>query len=174
MHAFPDLAEASVDRSSQFRAAMRSMAATVTIVSTKSGDQRHGMTATAVTSVSMAPPSILVAVNRSASVHPALARDGPLCINILSECHKGLCADFSGAKKGEDRFQENDWGERFGVPYLINAQSNVFCTIEETLDYGTHTLFLCRVDDVRLGRSSRPLVYLAGGFIPAIKVAPCR
>lgn len=173
MYAFSNQADGRIDRSSQFRVAMRSMAATVTIVSTKSGDQRHGMTATAVTSVSMAPPSILVAVNRSASVHPALTRGGPLCVNVLSECHRRLCADFSGAKKGEDRFQGNDWGERFGVPYLVGAQSNVFCTIEETLDYGTHTLFLCRVDDVQLGRSSQPLVYLAGGFIPAVKVAPC-
>lgn len=43
-----------------FRKAMRRFAATVSVISARQGVERHAMTATAVTSLSMAPPSLLV------------------------------------------------------------------------------------------------------------------
>lgn len=150
-----------------FRLAMRSMAATVTILSTAACGRRYGMTATAVTSVSMAPPSLLVSVNREASIHSPLSREKRLCVNVLAESQQRLCADFSGGKTGEERFQDGEWALRDGLPYLLDAQANIFCLVDHPLDYGTHTLFLCRVADVRLPGAKSPLVYLAGGFLPA-------
>ena len=49
-----------------FRAAMRRVASTVTVVTTGGPFSRHGMTATAVTSVSADPPSLLVCINQGA------------------------------------------------------------------------------------------------------------
>ena len=60
----------------QFRQAMRHLAATVTIVSTEADGTRYGMTATAVTSVSMEPPSILAAVNKRNWFHQHVSRKG--------------------------------------------------------------------------------------------------
>lgn len=160
-------APASVPELSEpFRQAMRSMAATVTILSTAANGRRFGMTATAVTSVSLSPPSLLVSVNRSASIHAPLDREKRLCVNVLAETQQRLCADFSGGKTGEERFQDQDWDQRAGIPYLIEAQANIFCAIDHRLDYGTHSLFVCRVNNVRLPSAKSPLVYLAGGFLP--------
>src|SRR3546814_15206357 len=67
-----------------FRAAMRRLAATVTVISTRADDGiRHGMTATAVTSVSADPPAVLACVNRSAALHAQLHLGPLFCINLL-------------------------------------------------------------------------------------------
>jgi len=51
-----------------FNQAMRRLAATVTPITAGSGDGRTGMAATAVASATTEPPTLLVAVNRSASL----------------------------------------------------------------------------------------------------------
>jgi flavin reductase len=56
----------SPELSRNFREAMRRLAATVNVVTARSGERCFGMTATAVTSLSMDPVSALVCVNRSA------------------------------------------------------------------------------------------------------------
>ncbi len=66
-----------------FRKAMRRLASAVTVISTAHDDRRHGMTATAVTSVSSAPPSLLACINRSASLHAPLLASRRFCVNIL-------------------------------------------------------------------------------------------
>ena len=58
---------------SSFRTAMRHVAATVYAVTTGHGGGRYGILATAVSSLSFEPPSLLVCVNRSASLHAPLA-----------------------------------------------------------------------------------------------------
>src|SRR6516164_620566 len=65
-----------------FRKAMRTLASAVSIVSTAYDNRRFGMTATAVCSLSMQPPTILVCVNQLTSLHHPLLSAGRFCINI--------------------------------------------------------------------------------------------
>lgn len=145
---------------------MRGMASTVTIVTTAFNGRYHGMTATAVTSVSMSPPSLLVAVNRSASIHSPLVGRRQFCVNLLSEQHAGECQDFSGRKQGIERFSSGKWSEWSGMPYLEDAKANLFCDLDGTIDYGTHTICLGRVIELLQHGDGTPLVYLAGDFLP--------
>ena len=65
--------------SDDFREGMRQLAAGVTIVTTSIGDQRIGLTATAVCSLSAEPPMLLACVNREAGAHdPDAAEPGLL------------------------------------------------------------------------------------------------
>ena len=59
-----------------FKKGMRHLAASVTLITTKVQDQRGGLTATAVCSVSAEPPQILVCVNKSASAHDPIGEAG--------------------------------------------------------------------------------------------------
>ena len=52
----------------EFRRAMRSLCSGVSIISAGYKGKQFGMTATAVTSVSMTPPSLLVCINKSARI----------------------------------------------------------------------------------------------------------
>jgi flavin reductase (DIM6/NTAB) family NADH-FMN oxidoreductase RutF len=64
---------------------MRCIAATVIIVTADDGERYHGMTATAVTSLCMEPPSLLVCVNQKAFLHDMLLRAANFCVNVLHQ-----------------------------------------------------------------------------------------
>lgn len=150
---YPDLTGA-------FRDAMRRFAATVTIVTACDHTRRHGMTATAVTSVSMDPPSLLVCVNQKALLHDILGRARHFCVNVLTHDQAALSAAFSGATTALDRFDVGTWGEtQEGVPYLKDAQSNLFCRKSGALPFGTHTILIGTVEAVGLGAAAAPLLY---------------
>jgi flavin reductase (DIM6/NTAB) family NADH-FMN oxidoreductase RutF len=79
-----------------FRQGMRRLAAGVTIVTTIHDGERSGLTATAVTSLSVDPPQLLVCVNREAGSHDLIRRGERMCVNVLSHAHKNLAARFAG------------------------------------------------------------------------------
>lgn len=158
---------------SEFKRAMRRLAATVTIISTVDArGQRHGMTATAVNSVSMDPPSLLICVNRSASIHdPLLARER-FCVNVLTTEHEALVAAFGGQLKGDERFAVGDWhGKADDVPYLGSAQSNLFCDIVNVMTFGTHSIVIGQVSAVCVQEQIRPLIFTDGKLGAAAPLA---
>src|SRR6516225_2080093 len=115
-------------KGAEFRDAMRRFATTVSIISCASGGCRYGMSATAVTSLSVDPPSLLVCVNKSTATHRALSRGGRFCINVLRSFHSHLSQAFSGKLKGEDQFSVGAWRDtEERLPYLTDAQANLFC-----------------------------------------------
>lgn len=152
-----------------FRLAMRRLAATVTIITTNDGGVRHGMTATAVTSVCADPPSILFCVNQSASIHAPLKVGSQVCINLLKAAHTELSRVFSGKLEGEARFAHGKWdaGE-YGVPYLADAQANIFGTVEMLMAYGTHSIYIARVTRAIVHPDVAPLVYQDGAYATAV------
>lgn len=125
-----------------------------------------GMTATAVTSLTVEPPALLTCVNRAAGIHGALTMGHPFCINILASGHDELSAAFGGKVAPERRFDIGAWqGGNAETPYLADAQSNLFCTVDGLHDYGTHTIVIGRVDSVRLHGLVRPLIFGDGRYI---------
>jgi flavin reductase (DIM6/NTAB) family NADH-FMN oxidoreductase RutF len=147
---------------SGFKLAMRRLAATVTIVSTADDEGYHGLAATAVTSVSTEPPSILACINRSASPSEVLMQRGRFAVNILHADNADLVPIFSGKIKGPERFTHGIWDHLNGVPVLTNAQAVMVCTLAEKLVFGTHTIVVGTVDAVRIREDIDPLVYQDG------------
>jgi len=147
-----------------FKLAMRRLAATVTIVSTADDDGYHGLAATAVTSVSTEPPSILACINRSASPSEVLMKRGRFAVNILHAENAGLVPIFSGKIKGPERFSHGIWHHLDGVPVLSDAQAVIVCTLAETLVFGTHTVVIGTVDAVSIREDIDPLIYQDGYF----------
>ena len=156
--------DASLDTA--FRAAMRRLAATVTVISTQANGLRLGMSATAVTSVSAAPPAVLACVNRSAALHAQLGLGRRLCINLLHCSQQRLSEVFAGGLEGDIRFSEGDWlNNAEGVPYLADAQANIFCEVEALHAYGTHSVCIGRVTAVACRADVAPLVYQDGTYM---------
>lgn len=155
-----------------FREAMRRLAASVMIVSSRDRQgQPHGMVASSVIPVSTDPPSMLVAVNRDASLHPVLLQSRRLCINLLADDQHHLLAPFSQTALRPQRFRSDDWFNAWSsdveqLPWLPGAAAVIDCAVELATDYGTHTLFVGRVLSVHCAtpptHAIAPLVWLAG------------
>ncbi len=146
-----------------FRTAMRRVANTVTIVSVQSGAERHGTTATSVTSISMEPPSILICFNKTSRLRRFLTNEDRFCVNVLHTDNLQTSKIFSSPMSGPERFAHGDWqADEFSVPYLVNAQANLFCHKEKEISYGSHTIFIGRVTGARARADISPLLYRDG------------
>ena len=151
-----------------FRKAMRRLAGGVALVTSWDGRRRYGMPMTAVMSLAMEPPSLVIAVNRSASIHPALKAGSPFCVNLLKHASEEMCRRFA-ALAPEDRFTVGDWGEGLrGTPYLKNAQAAIFCDVGPVHDFGTHSLIVGVVSDAWMDEHVSPLVHLDGRYVPGL------
>jgi len=147
-----------------FRTAMRRYPATVTIVTTRHGSLDAGMTATAVTSVSMEPPALLVCVNRGVGFHTAIENAGEFCVNVLREEQQEMAAAFGGGKPPHERFTDGTWQRLDGVPYLPKAQANIFCRRTAVFPYGTHSIVIGEVIRLHLHDEVAPLIYVDGRY----------
>lgn len=153
-----------------FRHAMRRLATTIALITSGSGDHWTGMAATAVMSVTTEPPTLLIAVNRTASIHPVLSNAERFCVNLLAERHKDLVSIFSGRKKGLERFESGAWiAGADGIPVLSDALASLVCRITQTLDVTTHTLFIGEVENVVNHAQISPLIWVDGTFAGATR-----
>ncbi len=148
-----------------FRLAMRRLTSAVSVVTTAHDQVRHGITVTSVTSVSMAPPSLLFCVNRNSKMHDPLIRAGRFCINILQGHQIDIADAFSGRFPETDRFLSGEWAsDDEHCPYLIEAQANVFCDTDALSSYGTHSIVIGKVREVAVRGQVAPLLYQDGQY----------
>lgn len=160
---------------SQFRTAMSRLGAAVNIITTDGEAGRHGMTASAVCSVSDEPASLLVCINRSSRMNTVLARNGVLCINVLSAEHEELSGIFAtGSLPMEERFARAEWIDTpLGVPALTGALTTFCCRVESVSEVGTHGVFFCRVENLITRADGEGLIYFGRGYhrLPLPKAA---
>jgi flavin reductase (DIM6/NTAB) family NADH-FMN oxidoreductase RutF len=156
------------------RLAMRRLAASVVIVSARSSERRYAITLSAVTSLSMEPPSLLVCINRAASIYPILEAGADFCVNLLSGAHRQLSIACSGKEKGEGRFATGNWrdDQATGVPFLDDAPASLICAMDGIHGYGTHGIFIGKVKTIYLQGAADPLVYLDGTYTSVVPVIP--
>ena len=148
-----------------FRQAMRRLASAVAVVATARGEEWLGMTATSVTSLSMDPPSLLVCINRNATIHSAITPGVAFSINILHEGQSAVSAAFGGGAKGAERFRSGDWqANEAGTPVLLDAAAAIACVADASMDYGTHTIVIGKVRQTLLSPCEAPLIYVNGRY----------
>jgi flavin reductase (DIM6/NTAB) family NADH-FMN oxidoreductase RutF len=151
---------------SNFKNAMRRLTSTVCLITTAHEGVWHGMTATAVTSLSMSPCSLLVCINESNAFHSVISQSKHFCVNLLSTQHEELSGVFAGKRKGPARFEVGNWqAHPSGLPFLDDALSSVFCDVDASWQYQTHTIFVGLVRDVHSSESITPLLYQNGGYV---------
>ena len=100
--------EGAVALDSLFRSAMRDLASGVSVITVGRGEDRTGMTATSLTSLSVDPPSILICVNRSSSTWPALQAHRHFGVNLLRASQRPIAERFAGrdGAKGSHRYAD--------------------------------------------------------------------
>ena len=152
-----------------FRAAMRQVAGAVTVVTTRglNGEPR-GVTATAVCSLTVEPPSVVACINRDTWVGQIAPESGNFCVNVLTRAQQSVAEAFAGRTTlaGAERFQVGDWQDAgTGAPVLDGAIASFDCDLEQAVDFATHVILIGRVrKTVSDNSGAEPLVYVGGGF----------
>ncbi|NLH79295.1 MAG: flavin reductase [Phyllobacteriaceae bacterium] len=126
-----------------------------------------GATMTAVTSVTDAPPTVLVCLNRSGRLNAILRANGVFSVNTLVAGDEALAGVFAGVGGLDhpERFTHGQWTHgATGAPLLEGARATLDCRISECVDVGSHTVFFGVVEAVALGEARPALVYVDRGY----------
>ena len=152
--------------SREFRNVMGRFATGVTVVTTRVGHELRGMTANAVTSLSLHPPMMLVCIDRSASLHPFFEVAEAFAVNILA-ADQHLASEFF-ARHSDQSAELGGFPHHAGatgVPLLDDALAAVECQITERYAGGDHTIVVGHVVAVHNARPDvAPLVFFGGAY----------
>lgn len=148
-----------------FRGAMRRLASGVALVSTAdAAGNRYGIAMTAFMSLSMDPPSLLLAVNRTASLCAPLLDRGLFAVNIMAAEQQAECEAFV-ARPPAERFASAEWAlDESGMPVVSNAVARIICEVGQAESFGSHMIIKGLVRTVALGEDRSPLVYVNGRY----------
>lgn len=163
----------AMSRADAFKSGMRKFASGVALITSAAAGHRAGLVATAISSVSTAPPTLLVCINRSASAHEVIDRSEVYAVNLLAAADLDLVDVFSKSARRAERFTSGDWQTQItGAPVLASALAAFDCKVVQRLAYETHTIFLGEVLQVRIaGQDVDPLLYMDSAFRRLERVA---
>jgi flavin reductase len=143
-----------------YRNAMSRLGAAVNIITTDGAAGLSGFTASAVCSVTDEPPTLLICLNRTASVYSAFQTNGVLCVNVLAAGQQALSGVFGGKTSMADRFAAARWSrDATGSPLLEGAAASFDCRVMSSTSVGTHDVLFCEVVAIAIGESAHGLIY---------------
>ena len=158
-----------------YREAMARLASAVHLVTTDGPGGRAGFTASAVCSVSDAPPTLLVCINRTSSAYAAVSANAALCVNTLSAEQQGVAAAFGGRTPMDERFAAATWHRgASGAAVLDGALAAFDCRIVRRESVGTHDVLFCEVVGLGEPADADALLYADRRYhvLPLRKAAP--
>lgn len=151
----------------EFRTIIGHFATGVTVITSCDGDRLHGMTANAVSSLSLDPVMVLICVDKTTHTHEVITKSKVFAVNILGEGQETVSRVF--AKKGEPevgslRGKGYRLGET-GAPILTECLAFIECRVASALDGGDHTIFLGSVESEGVVNDDvQPLLFYRGGY----------
>ncbi len=145
----------------QLRHAMRAWTSGVTVVTAAHDGERHGMTVSSFTSVSLEPPLVIISLHTESRTHRLVHAAGAFAVNILFADQGALSERFAGrASEDEDRFAGLEIEMlTTGAPVLKDALARLDCRVTQVISAGMNTIFLAEVVAARGEGEGQPLVY---------------
>jgi len=145
----------------QLRHAMRAWTSGVTVVTAAHDGERHGMTVSSFTSVSLEPPLVIISLHTESRTHRLVHAAGAFAVNILFADQGALSERFAGrASEDEDRFAGLEIEMlTTGAPVLKDALARLDCRVTQVISAGMNTIFLAEVVAARGEGEGQPIVY---------------
>ncbi|HEY2107960.1 MAG TPA: flavin reductase family protein [Candidatus Binataceae bacterium] len=147
----------------ELRRVMGHFATGVTVITTFSKEGKlHGLTANAVSSLSLDPPLLIICVDKKAESYASFEESGVFTVNILAADQEDISRRF--AVSGGEKFE----GVAFrrggnGAPILNGALAHLECKLHACYEGGDHTIYLGLIDEAET-REVKPLLFFRGGY----------
>jgi flavin reductase (DIM6/NTAB) family NADH-FMN oxidoreductase RutF len=155
-------AEASID-AREFRDVCGRFVTGVCVVTSFGPEGPAGMTANAVTSLSLEPPLMIVCFDRTARTLAAVEHSQRLAIQFLAHDQEEIAARFASKLPEAEKFEALDWSERERVPALGGALAGLACELRELVPGGDHLIAVAEVVDL-WRTDGDPLVFFGGDY----------
>lgn len=149
-----------------FRETLSFLPGGVTVVTAPGPEGRPaGLTATAVCSLSLRPPLVLVCLEEESNTLEAVGRAGSFAVNLLDEDQADLARRFAGGRK--EKFDGVPWAvAETGAPVLREAVGYCDCRVRRRIEAGDHDIVVGAVEAAEVVRpeARNPLVYYRGEY----------
>ncbi len=133
----------------------------VTVLTTRVGEQVHGMTANAFMSVSLRPPLVLISIDRRAKMGALLHEGTRFGVSVLEARQTSLSDRFAG--RVADDPPEATFEIVHETPLVEGALAHLVARVVRSYWGGDHSLFLGQVEFARYGEG-RPLLFHGGRY----------
>jgi flavin reductase (DIM6/NTAB) family NADH-FMN oxidoreductase RutF len=133
---------ASEISTSAFRQVMGSFPTGVTIITTRTEDGAPvGLTANAVSSVSLTPPQLLICLGREKFTAKAIQAHQAFAVNFLARSQEHVAQRF--ASSHPDKFSEIEYSNGFkDLPVISGALAVAECEVQRTVEAGDHLIIV--------------------------------
>ena len=148
-----------VDRE-RMRHVMGHFASGVTIITARNAGIDYGLTASAVSALSLDPPMLLICVNKTSNTQKAIAQSQVFAVNILRENQSEVARQFASANPQKFSEMRISYGA-LGVPLLEDMLATIECRVTAEVTGGTHSVFLAEVEAAQ-ATEGMPLTYFRG------------
>jgi flavin reductase (DIM6/NTAB) family NADH-FMN oxidoreductase RutF len=145
----------------QLRAAMRAWTSGVTVVTAMYNGEQHGMTVSSFTSISLAPPMIIVSLQTASRTHDMVTKANAFGVTILAAAQQELAERFADQQSSMEERLDGFATETLvtGAPLIRGGLAYMDCRVRQSISAGMNTLFLAEVVAVRADDHDEPLVY---------------
>jgi flavin reductase (DIM6/NTAB) family NADH-FMN oxidoreductase RutF len=148
----------------RFLLGMSHAAATVNVVTTDGAAGRHGVTVSAMVSVSAdtPQPTLLVCIHQKSAVAEAVLRNGVFCVNVLRDDQSHISENFAGRSgvHGEAKFDCAQWTTQVtGAPRVVDSLVAFDCKVTASDKVGSHFVVFGSVQDIFVAGGGAPLIY---------------
>ena len=145
----------------ELRAAMRAWSSGVTIVTAAVGGEQHGMTVSSFTSISLAPPLIVISLQTVSRTYELVSRAQAFGVTILAAGQQAIAERFAGGpSEGDDRVDGLETETLVtGAPFIKGGLAYLDCRVTQSIPSGMNTIFVAEVVGVRSDDHESPLVY---------------
>lgn len=144
----------------EVRQAMRAWTSGVAVVTAAYDHEQHGMTVSSFASISLDPPLLIVALQKTTRTSEFVSQAQAFGVTILSMDQEEISERFAG--RGDDSKNRLEGIETetldTGAPFIKGGLVYFDCRLRQTLDAGTSTIFIGEVVSVRQFEG-QPLVY---------------
>lgn len=133
------------------------------IVGAREGEKFNAMIANSVFQVTAEPPKIAIALNKNSLTHDYIKATGLFCVQPIAQEADMLFIGNFGFRTGKnyDKFAKVSYKlSAQGLPIVLeNTLSWMSVKVNQTIDLGTHTLFIGFVEDTQVIKEGKPLTY---------------
>ena len=158
------MSETSPELADAFRQALRRVASTVNVITICVKGEPRGITATAMSALALDPPSLLICINKAASLHASMEDMSHFAVNVLHRDQEDIARMFADRNQEALRFVSGWDVDCARPPRLADAQASFLCRRTDHHRFGTHSIFIGVVEEVTMRDATDPLLYLDGSY----------
>lgn len=136
----------------------------VSVVTAQGGEGPAGVTANALSSLSLDPPLALVCFDLSSRTLRAVRESERFCINMLADGQEEVSRLFATKHSHEEKFAQIIHRFELGVPVIDGCLAWLACELDSEFRRGDHVVAIGNVCGGSTNDAATPLLYYRGAY----------